>query len=321
MSTSVVGNVPRSLPWLRRKSAATVTIALLSETRTTVTGADGVRLAVRIVDGPDRRARGILLHHGLASSSHIWDLTIPHLTSRFRVVAYDARGHRDSSKPSRGYGFDHVVADAIEVIRATRIRRPVFVGHSWGAMVGLELAARRPRSVAGAVLIDGGLVSMREQMDWKTARARMAPPRIAGTPVEDFVARLQGIFGDSMPLTQELTETVLRVIDVDRQGRIRPNVSFGNHLKILRAIWEQDPVARYGELRVPVLVVASRPESPSPDEQAFLASKRRGMRRARDAARGRPVTFEWMEGIHDLPLQHPDRVARRIIRFADRAVG
>jgi pimeloyl-ACP methyl ester carboxylesterase len=237
------------------------------------------------------------------------------------VVAYDARGHRGSSKPSSGYGFDHVVADAIEVIRATRLRRPIFVGHSWGAMVGLELAARHPRSVAGAVLIDGGLASMREQMDWKTARERMAPPRFAGTPVEDFVTRLEGVFGDSMPLTEDLTRTLLQVIDVDRRGRIHPNVAFGNHLRILRAIWEQDPVARYGELRVPVLAIASRPADPGPAEAAFLESKRRGMRRARAATRGLPVTFELMEGIHDLPLQHPKRLARRIVRFAEQAVG
>jgi pimeloyl-ACP methyl ester carboxylesterase len=292
----------------------------MDEALRTVAGADGVRLAVRVIDGPGPRAPGLVLHHGLASSSHIWDLMLPRLAGRFRVVAYDARGHRGSSKPSGGYGFDHVVADAIEVMRATRLRRPVFAGHSWGAMVGLELAARHPKAIAGAVLIDGGLVSMREQMDWRTARERLSPPRFAGTPVEDFVARLQGVFGDSMPLTEELTRTLLQVIDVDRRGRLRPNVAFGNHLRILRAIWEHDSIARYGELRVPVLAIASRPADPGPDEAAFLESKRRGMRRARAAARGRPVTFEWMEGIHDLPLQHPERLARRIGRFAEHAV-
>jgi len=292
----------------------------MDETMRTVVGADGVRLAVRVIEGPRAGAPGLVLHHGLASSSHIWDLMLPLLARRFHVVTYDARGHRGSSKPSTGYGFGHVMADAIEVMRATRLRRPVFVGHSWGAMVGLELAAKHPRSIGGAVLIDGGLVSMREQMDWKTARERLAPPRFAGTPVEDFVARLQGVFGNSMPLTEERTQTLLRVIDVDRRGRIRPNVAFGNHLRILRAIWEQDPVARYGELRVPVLAIASRPANPGPDEFAFLQSKRRGMRRARAAAKGRPVRFEWMEGIHDLPLQHPERLARRIGRFAQLAV-
>jgi hypothetical protein len=28
------------------------------------------------------------------------------------------------------------------------------------------------------------------------------------------------------------------------------------------------------------------------------------------------VAFEWIEGIHDVPLQRPEAVARRIARFA-----
>jgi hypothetical protein len=43
--------------------------------------------------------------------------------------------------------------------------------------------------------------------------------------------------------------------------------------------------------------------------------------RVRSLTRGRPVTVEWMDGIHDLPLQHPEALARRIERFAETAVG
>jgi pimeloyl-ACP methyl ester carboxylesterase len=100
-----------------------------------VTGHDGVGLAVRVHDGPVGDAPTLLLHHGLASSQRIWDLMLPRLRRRFRVVTYDARGHGRSRKPARGYGFDAVVADARAVIRATRAQRPVVVGHSWGASV------------------------------------------------------------------------------------------------------------------------------------------------------------------------------------------
>jgi hypothetical protein len=35
---------------------------------------------------------------------------------------------------------------------------------------------------------------------------------------------------------------------------------------------------------------------------------------------GEPVRFEWIEGIHDVPLQRPEALARRIARFAREAV-
>src|SRR5688572_3865586 len=102
-----------------------------------VPGDGGVMLVVRDHATPSTSARGLLLHHGLASSQPIWDLMLPRLTRRFRVVTYDARGHGRSTKPSSGYGFDRVVADARAVIRAPDLHRPLVAGHSWGAMVAL----------------------------------------------------------------------------------------------------------------------------------------------------------------------------------------
>ncbi len=35
------------------------------------------------------------------------------------------------------------------------------------------------------------------------------------------------------------------------------------------------------------------------------------------AESGAPIRISWLEGIHDLPIQHPDALARRIQRFSD----
>ena len=42
-----------------------------------VAGDRGVALSVRVFDPPAADAPGLLLHHGLASSQHIWDLMLP----------------------------------------------------------------------------------------------------------------------------------------------------------------------------------------------------------------------------------------------------
>ena len=60
---------------------------------------DGVKLRVRDHGGG---GRDLLCLHGLASSSHIWDLVAPLLVPDFHVVAYDQRGHGRSSKPESG---------------------------------------------------------------------------------------------------------------------------------------------------------------------------------------------------------------------------
>jgi pimeloyl-ACP methyl ester carboxylesterase len=285
-----------------------------------VIGSAGVKLSVRSYAGPSKTSPGLLLHHGLASSQHIWDLMIARLTSRFRVVTFDARGHGRSGKPDRGYGFDHVVGDALDVIRATRMGRPLMGGHSWGAMVALELAARHPRRITGAVLVDGGIDRMSDSLDWQTAKRELAPPHLAGMPVEEFRALIRTFSADAVEVTPEVEDIVLSVMRIRPDGTIAPYLSRANHLRILRAIWEQDPLELYPRLRVPVLAVVAS-GSNDPAQRGSQERKRASAEAVRHAATRVPVRITWIEGIHDVPLQHPDRLARRIERFAAGVVG
>jgi pimeloyl-ACP methyl ester carboxylesterase len=279
-----------------------------------VTGDGGVRLRARQIAGASNDAPALLLHHGLASSQRIWDLMLPGLARRFRVVTYDARGHGLSAKPSFGYGFDHVAGDALAVIRAARLRRPVVVGHSWGADVALALAADRPRAVGGAVLVDGGVFRMRSSFaTWEETKRQLAPPPLAGTPLEAFRASLTR--WSPVPLTPEVEAIFLSLMRVDGQGRIHPRLARPNHFRILRAIWDQDSVALHSRLRVPALAILAHG---SDEGAAFDAAKREAVQRLKAA--GSPATFVWVEGIHDLPLQQPELLVRRITRFAASAV-
>jgi pimeloyl-ACP methyl ester carboxylesterase len=271
---------------------------------------DGVRLNVRRWPGGPS---GALLIHGLASSSHIWDLVAPRL-GRLGIepVAYDQRGHGRSSKPSSGYGFERTAADAAAVIRATGLRRPIVVGHSWGANVALELAVRHPRLVSGAMLLDGGFSSMRDRFDWRTAKAVLSPPAFGGIPVEAFVAGIPEHTG--LARTPAIEAVVLSLVRVDGMGRVHPRLARANHLRILHALWAQDTDGLLRLVRVPTLVLAARTRDVGPDQAGFARAKVEAARRVR--AIGPTVAFEWIEGIHDLPLQRPDAVARRIARFA-----
>lgn len=285
------------------------------DARTRFVEGDGVRLSVREWPGGRRDA---LLVHGLASTSHIWDLVAPRLARLgLRVVAYDQRGHGVSAKPSSGYGFDRTAADATAVIRATHLRRPIVVGHSWGANVALEIAVRRPRLVAGALLLDGGFGSMRDRFDWRTAKRELAPPSFETITVDTFLARIRSMLGRSVPVTPALESVFLSLVRVDREGQIRPRLSRQNHLKILHALWAQDTADLLRRVRVPTLILATRTSRAEPDATGFVRAKEAAARSVRTI--GAPVSFGWIEGIHDVPLQRPEAVARRIARFSETA--
>lgn len=269
-----------------------------------------MRLALREWPGGEP---AVLLLHGLASTSRIFDLLAPELSPEFRVAAYDQRGHGESAKPSSGYGFEDLAGDAEAVRRGLRLGRPVVLGHSWGANVALEHAVRYPRSVSGLVLLDGGFLNLRSRMDWTTAKEQMTPPHLAGMRVEEFLAlarrRMDGQF-EWMPAHTEIVGSMMRI---DRDGRIRPRLSLRNHLRIVRALWAQDAIGLLRRVRVPTLVLAVHGPHIVPGEDRWLEAKRD------DAAAvetiGEPVTFEWIEGIHDLPIQDPVRLALRLREF------
>ncbi len=278
-----------------------------------------MRLAVTEWPAERRGAPGVALVHGLASSSRIFHALARDLAPRFHVVAYDQRGHGRSDKPGSGYGFDQTTADLGRVLAATGLARPVVVGHSFGANVVLEFAVEAPERVAGIVLVDGGFGSMAERMDWATARVALAPPRLSGRPLDRLLegARTRTPLGEFW--SQDVEATMRSLFEVGPDGRARPRLARANHMRILRAMWAQPTTDLLASVAVPTLVVAARPSRPTPEEAGFYELKKQAARRIRRV--GPNVRFEWMTGVHDLPLQRPSELAGRIAAFAKDAAG
>jgi pimeloyl-ACP methyl ester carboxylesterase len=108
----------------------------------TVTTADGV--ALHVVEAGDPAAPPLLLVHGFAGSSRVWErqLADPGLTERFRVVAPDLRGHGRSHKDLADEqltgadmdGFARLWSQDVDAVRAD-LEAPVIVGWSFGGAV------------------------------------------------------------------------------------------------------------------------------------------------------------------------------------------
>lgn len=96
----------------------------------------------------------LLLLHGFAGSARNFRPQQRALAGRWRVVAYDARGHARSEAPEdpAAYAEDALVADALRVLDESGARRAVVGGLSMGAAVALALARRHPERVRALVL-------------------------------------------------------------------------------------------------------------------------------------------------------------------------
>lgn len=94
----------------------------------------------------------VLCVHGMTSSRRSWERLARHLDGRFRVYAYDQRGHGDSAAIVGPMTLDRGVRDACAIAETVGEPIEALVGHSWGGAVAI-LAGER-LAVARVVAID-----------------------------------------------------------------------------------------------------------------------------------------------------------------------
>jgi pimeloyl-ACP methyl ester carboxylesterase len=97
----------------------------------------------------------LLLHQSLARSED-WENIFPRLATRYRTIAYDARGHGRSGRTA-DYSLRGFADDALRVLREVAKEPSVLIGHSLGALAALVAAADAPDLVRGLVLEDPAL--------------------------------------------------------------------------------------------------------------------------------------------------------------------
>jgi pimeloyl-ACP methyl ester carboxylesterase len=127
-------------------------------------------------DGPP-----VVLVHGVATTMAVWYTRIlPELSAKYRVVAYDLRGHGYSDVPPSGYTSADLSEDLEALLDHLNLKEVRVVGHSFGGSIALQLAARHPERVAGVLVSDSGIACLRHLREikdwhgWQTWAAELA---------------------------------------------------------------------------------------------------------------------------------------------------
>lgn len=116
---------------------------------TRVVGSDGVELAVRLEGDP--AAPPIVLLHALGETSDTWAQLLPELSRRYRVAAFDQRGHGASDWPGN-YSSESMRDDVIAAGNALGFERYSVIGHSLGGVVALLIAQQLGDRIARLVI-------------------------------------------------------------------------------------------------------------------------------------------------------------------------
>ena len=104
-------------------------------------------------DGPEN-GRVVLLSNSLMSDHTMWDVNVPALADRYRVLRYDTRGHGQTGTTPGPYSIALLADDAVALMDALAIGRAHVAGLSMGGMIAQQIGARYPDRVHSLSLCD-----------------------------------------------------------------------------------------------------------------------------------------------------------------------
>jgi pimeloyl-ACP methyl ester carboxylesterase len=137
----------------------------------------GQRPSLNAATGPDHGPPLILLH-GVLRGWRDFAPLLPALTTRWRVVSLDHRGHGGSGRAERYYVRDYADDALAFVGRHVPPARAILYGHSLGALCAAAVAAARPDLVAAVILEDPPAASFLDNVrstPWHPLWAQMRP--------------------------------------------------------------------------------------------------------------------------------------------------
>lgn len=254
---------------------------------------NGVRL-YWILEGTSDKPAMVLLH-SIGTGMSLWNGTVPHLMSTFRVLRLDIRGHGASDALEGDYNLAMLADDIVAIMDDAGIDRAAVAGLSLGGMIAMELALRHPSRTSALALI-----CTSANMDRALWTERVELVRKGGTAaiVESAIARFfSARFAKAHP---EAVETVRRSLI---------GMASSGYSGAAAAIRDMNLLERISSLHLPVLVISGRWDVSTPFEGhgGKIATAIAGSETAD------------LDAGHLAPLEVPAQLATTLIRFLQRS--
>jgi pimeloyl-ACP methyl ester carboxylesterase len=206
---------------------------------------------------------------GPASSGRYASELGPVLAERgFRLVAPDGPGHGGSpALPRERYAMPELVRLVEALLDDLGWERAAFVGHSWGASIGLHLAAAKPERLTALALLDTAYDDPRNQPGFPVLTYEQQLERQRATVAtwhwRSWDALLDDVRGSVRELRPAFLDVLRDAVIEDEDGLhapVAPEVRAAA-LTALVESWDDEAIPKLGASGLPVLLlVATLPE-------------------------------------------------------------
>jgi pimeloyl-ACP methyl ester carboxylesterase len=270
------------------------------------------RIKVSALTAGPAGAPRLLLLHGLGSTKASWLTIMPHVAQRHRVVALDLTGFGRSSKPRGSYDAPWFAEHVRNVMDELSIDRAFIAGNSMGGRIAMETAMRYPNRVEAIACLCPAAAFNRRPALWLVKLLRPELGVMASKlPREQMGKALRRLFADPECLHDSWFEAAIDdFLQTWRSPRARRAF-----FTALRNIYLDEPEgddgfwSRLSKMETPALFVYG--ERDELITHNFSSKIHRTLPEAE--------VFVWEDCGHVPQIELPDRTARAMARFFDRA--
>jgi 3-oxoadipate enol-lactonase len=206
----------------------------------------------------------IVFLHGFPFSRRMWAPQITLLRERYRVIAYDHRGHGDSGVGTGQYFLEDFVDDLTALLDQLNVQKAVLCGLSMGGYVALRAIERHPERVQGLILCD-----TRSEADTNEAKIKRAK-QLKSIRTEGLSAFCEGflkaVFAPASFVSQTEAVELIRSIILTN-----PAAGVGGTLLALAA--RTDTTAALPKIAVPTLILVGEKDAITPPSAAEALQK------------------------------------------------
>jgi len=114
-------------------------------------------LALHYLEWGEADAPPIVCVHGYTGSADAFNALARHLHDRYRILAFDVRGHGESAwSPTGAYRYADQASDLAEFAKQLGLDKFVLIGTSMGGIIAMTYAAEHAERLLGLVINDIG---------------------------------------------------------------------------------------------------------------------------------------------------------------------
>ena len=219
---------------------------------------DGVKLFYDVQGDGDPT---LLFVHGWMMSHEVWREQVPVFSQDHKVVSIGLRGFGQSDKPDGEYTLELFADDIDFMVGELGLNKPVFIGWSMGASIGLLYATAHSERLSKLVLVDGTPLLIASE-DFNHAIPPEAGEQLVGALQADFTGGARA-FVDLMfpePGIDELKNWVHGITQQTKQAIALNTIANvgGRDLRVLLKQISLPTLILYGEQDQVCLPGASR---------------------------------------------------------------